>query len=104
MNDKDIIIEELQRRGYFDEKHIRDTRWILAKREAGESSVMRMEQCKCWNEVSCLNDETAEWAPVEVWMYNFTGDEGGMIQVRQGSDILETIQIHHCPICGRFLG
>lgn len=98
-----MLIEELQRRPFISPHQIEQARWILAKRESGEKSVIQMEQCKCWNELSCLNEESAEWNPITVWMYNFTHDEGAIIQVRENNEIKEAVRIYHCPFCGRDL-
>lgn len=92
--------EELERRGLIN--YIPTMEKIIEAREKGDS-VSVTSECKCWSEVSCLDEEN--YGPVEIWMYAMTNDEGGMIQVRSKDNKLQdTIRIRYCPFCGRYLG
>lgn len=94
--------EELQRRGLTN--YIPTMEKIFELRKKGDN-VLISNQCKCWPEVSCLNDDSIEWSQIEIWMYNIPQEEGGTIQIRsKDNQLLDTIKVHYCPLCGRFLG
>ena len=59
------------------------------------------DQCVCNQEVARLNEE---WEPIEVWLYNFSRDQAAVIQVRDSANqLLTTIEVSFCPLCGRYL-
>ena len=59
------------------------------------------DTCVCQQQVARLNEE---WEPTEVWLYNFGREGTAIIQVRDSSNqLLTTIDVNFCPICGRYL-
>ena len=63
-----------------------------------------MEQCKCWDEISKLNDDYSYL--VELIMINTLNDEpGAYLKVIDGKNNipLSVTKIHFCPLCGRAL-
>ena len=62
---------------------------------------MMRDQCVCNQEVARLNEE---WEPTEIWLYNFSRDQAAVIQVRDATNqLLTTIEVSFCPLCGRYL-
>ena len=99
----EYLKEELLKRNLED--HIPQMEYIVKQRENGNKAPIPKPQCKCWPEVSCLNNDSIEWSQIEVQMYNMPSENGGIIQIRnKDNQLLETVKIYYCPFCGRFLG
>ena len=59
------------------------------------------DTCKCQQQVARLNEE---WETIEVWLYHFDKDSAAVIQVRDAANqLLTTIEVNFCPLCGRYL-
>ena len=100
-----MLLEELHRRGYFTPEQIEQAAQTLDNRENGKSDIMvETKQCKCWAEVSLLDDND-DVSPYQLFLYNMTGDDVAFLSLRDKytNELYNTTYIHYCPLCGRFL-
>lgn len=62
---------------------------------------MTRDECVCNQEVVRLNED---WESTEVWLYSFNREGAAVIQVRDSANqLLTTIEVNFCPLCGRYL-
>ena len=86
-------------------EQIKQAAQTLDNKENGKSDIMiEAKQCKCWSEVSLLNDQD-NFSPYQVYLYNMTEDDLAFLSIRdkEKNTVYNTMYIHYCPICGRFL-
>lgn len=62
---------------------------------------MTRDECVCNQEVARLNED---WESTEIWLYSFNREGTAVLQVRdRANQLLTTIDVNFCPLCGRYL-